>query len=714
MKRKTLIMLCVLVGASIQQSCKKKENTAMTSGNDNPLIAEWNTPFEVPPFDLIENNHFKPAILEGIKDHETEIKNIISSTEKPTFENVVVAIDNAGSTLRKVTSVLYNLTSAHTNDELQKLSQEMAPTLSEHNDNIYLNNELFQKVKAVYDQHLVSTPETLQLTDEQKMLLNETYKRFVRSGANLSSEDKETLKSLNSQLSVLSLQYGDNLLNETNSYELVIDNEADLAGLPKELIAAAAEEAKNKEKEGKWVFTLSNASVMPFLQYADNRELRKTIWNAYQIRGNQNNDKDNKNFALKMANLRMQKAQLLGYKNHAEYVLEESMAKTPEAVNNLLTKLWEPALKKAQEEASDIQSLMRTEGINEDVTPADWRYYAEKIRKERYDLDEQELKPYFSLENVRQGIFDVTNKLWGLTYKELNNVPKYHEDVTVWEVFDKDNSSLGLLYMDMHPRASKRGGAWMTSFRSQQMEDGKRKAPVISIVCNFTKPTANTPSLLTFDETTTFFHEFGHALHGLMSNVNYKSLAGTNVPRDFVELPSQVMENWAAEPEVLKMYAKHYKTGEVIPDALIEKMKKAGTFDQGFATTEYLAASFLDMQYHTATTEIKDDVNTFEINAMKNIGLIDAIIPRYRSTYFSHIFAGGYSSGYYSYIWSAVLDTDAFQAFKETSLFDQERARLFRENVLEKGGTEDPAVLYRKFRGADPKIEPLLNKRGLN
>ncbi|MBS7321684.1 MAG: M3 family metallopeptidase, partial [Myroides sp.] len=685
MKRKTLIMLCVLVGASIQQSCKKKENTAMTSGNDNPLIAEWNTPFEVPPFDLIENNHFKPAILEGIKDHETEIKNIISSTEKPTFENVVVAIDNAGSTLRKVTSVLYNLTSAHTNDELQKLSQEMAPTLSEHNDNIYLNNELFQKVKAVYDQHLVSTPETLQLTDEQKMLLNETYKRFVRSGANLSSEDKETLKSLNSQLSVLSLQYGDNLLNETNSYELVIDNEADLAGLPKELIAAAAGEAKSKEKEGKWVFTLSNASVMPFLQYADNRELRKTIWNAYQIRGNQNNDKDNKNFALKMANLRMQKAQLLGYKNHAEYVLEESMAKTPEAVNNLLTKLWEPALKKAQEEASDIQSLMRTEGINEDVTPADWRYYAEKIRKERYDLDEQELKPYFSLENVRQGIFDVTNKLWGLTYKELNNVPKYHEDVTVWEVFDKDNSSLGLLYMDMHPRASKRGGAWMTSFRSQQMEDGKRKAPVISIVCNFTKPTANTPSLLTFDETTTFFHEFGHALHGLMSNVNYKSLAGTNVPRDFVELPSQVMENWAAEPEVLKMYAKHYKTGEVIPDALIEKMKNAGTFDQGFATTEYLAASFLDMQYHTATTEIKDDVNTFEINAMKNIGLIDAIIPRYRSTYFSHIFAGGYSSGYYSYIWSAVLDTDAFQAFKETSLFDQEKARLFRENVLEKG-----------------------------
>ena len=432
---------------------------------------------------------------------------------------------------------------------------------------------------------------------------------------------------------------------------------------------------------------------MPFLQYADNRELRKTIWNAYQVRGNQNNGNDNKENVLKIANLRMQKAQLLGYKNHAEYVLEESMAKNPDAVTTLLMKLWQPALSKAKQEATDIQALMRKEGINEDVAPADWRYYAEKIRKERYNLDEQELKPYLSLENVRKGIFDVTNKLWGLTYKELTNVPKYHADVTVWEVFDANKKTLGLLYMDMHPRESKRGGAWMTSYRDQQMEKGKRKMPVISIVCNFTKPTATTPSLLTFDETTTFFHEFGHALHGLLSNVNYRSLAGTNVPRDFVELPSQIMENWAAEPEVLKMYAKHYKTGEVIPDALIEKMKKAGTFDQGFATTEYLAASFLDMKYHTATEEIKDDVNTFEINAMKQAGLIDAIIPRYRSSYFSHIFAGGYSAGYYSYIWSAVLDTDAFEAFKTAGLFNSEKALLFRKYVLEKGGTEDPAEL---------------------
>ena len=706
-----LIILSLIVGASLQ-SCKK-ENKAMTAGNENPLIAEWNTPFEVPPFDQIKNSDFKPALLEGMKEQQKEIQELIDSKEPPTFENTIVALDNSGELLRKVSSVLYNLTSANTNDSLQALAQELAPALSEHSDNIYLNDALFQKVKTIYNQAQLSHPEALKLTDEQRMLLDKTYKRFVRNGANLSKEDKEKLKSYNSELAVLSLKFGDNLLTETNDYELIIDNKDDLAGLPQELIDAAAEEAKNKGKEGKWIFTLSNASVMPFLQYADNRELRQTIWDAYQLRGNNNNKNDNKENVLKIAQLRMQKAQLLGYKNHAEYVLEESMAKTPDAVESLLLKLWTPALEKAKREASDIQEMMRKDGIQEDVTPADWRYYAEKIRKERYSLDEQELKPYFSLENVRQGIFDVTNKLYGLTYKELTNVPKYQEDVTVWEVFDQNKNTLGVLYMDMHPRASKRGGAWMTSFRSQQMENGKRKVPVISIVCNFTKPTATTPSLLTFDEVTTFFHEFGHALHGLFSNVNYRSLAGTNVPRDFVELPSQIMENWAAEPEVLKLFAKHYKTGETIPDSLIEKMKNAGTFDQGFATTEYLAASLLDMQYHTATEQITDDVNTFERNAMKKIGLTDAIIPRYRSTYFSHIFSGGYSAGYYSYIWSAVLDTDAFQAFKETSLFNPEKAKSFRENVLEKGATEDPAALYRKFRDADPKIEPLLKKRGL-
>lgn len=712
MNKKTFLILTTLVGMATV-SCKK-ENTVAVSGNDNPLIANWNTPYETPPFELIKNEHFEPAILEGIQEHQKEIDAIANSTTPANFENTIVALDNSGELLSKVASVFYNLTSSNTNEELQKLAQSLAPKMSEHSDNINLNEKLFSRIKKVYDDYSIGGTEKINLTPEQKMLLDNTYKKFVRSGANLSQENKDKLRKLNSELSLLSLKYGDNLLSETNSYEMVIDNKDDLAGLPQEIIEAAANDAKAKNKEGKWVFTLSNSSVMPFLQYANNRDLRQTIWNAYQKRGNNDNAQDNKETTLKIANLRMEKALLLGYKNHAAYALEESMAKNPENVNSLLEKLWVPALAKANQEASDISEMMRKDGINEAVTPADWRFYTEKIRKERFNLDEQETKPYFSIDNVRDGIFMVTENLYGLKFKEVTNIPKYHEDVTTWEVTEKDGKHVGILYMDMHPRESKRGGAWMTSFRDQQMKDGSRKAPLISIVCNFTKPTANTPALLTFDEVTTFFHEFGHALHGLLSNVNYQSLAGTNVPRDFVELPSQIMENWAAEPEVLKMFAKHYKTGEVIPDALIEKMQKAGTFDQGFATTEYLAATMLDMQYHTIEKPITTDVNTFELNGMKQIGLIDAIIPRYRSTYFSHIFSGGYSAGYYSYIWSAVLDTDAFDAFKSTTLFNPEKAKLFRENILEKGGTEDPAVLYRNFRGAEPKIEPLLNKRGLN
>ena len=405
---------------------------------------------------------------------------------------------------------------------------------------------------------------------------------------------------------------------------------------------------------------------------------------------------------------------MIGDKRKAKEEGEESMAKTPENVNKLLNDLWKPALEIAKQEAVDIKKMMAKDGIKGEVQPYDWRYYTEKIRKERFDLDEEELKPFFSLENVRNGVFQVTQKLYGVTFTELNNVPKYHEDASVWEVKEADGSHIGIIYMDFHPRASKRGGAWMTSYRSQEKVDGKRVAPVVSIVCNFTKPSATAPALLTFDEVTTFFHEFGHALHGLLSNVTYKSLAGTSVPRDFVELPSQIMENWAAEPEVLKMYAKQYKTGEVIPESLINKLKKAGTFDQGFTTTEYLAASLLDLEYHSQTKDITMDANAFEKAAMKKIGLVDAIIPRYRSTYFNHVFAGGYSSGYYSYIWSGVLDTDAFEVFKTTTLFNPEKAKSFRENVLEKGGTEDPMVLYKRFRGAEPSIEPLLRKRGLD
>ncbi len=677
--------------------------------NMNPFFQPYSTPYEVPPFDKIKNEHFKPAILEGIKRHEAEINAIANNTAAPTFENTILAMENAGELLANVNIVFSNLNGANTNEEMQKIAKEVSPNLAAHSDNIYLNEKLFARVKAIWDKK-----ESLGLNPEQAKILENLHKAFVRSGANLATADKEKLRKINAELSMTSLKYGQNILAETNKYELVITDKKDLAGLPQELINTAADDAKAKGKEGKWVFTLSNSSVMPFLQYSSNRKLRQEIWNAYQTRGNHDDALDNKENAVKLANLRGEKARLLGYKSHAAYVLEESMAKNPENVAKLLNDLWKPALAIAKTEASDIQKMMDKDGVKDKVKPYDWRYYTEKIRKQRFDLDEQELKPYFSLDNTRNGIFQVTEKLYGLKFKQLNDVPKYHDEVTVWEVTEANGTHVGILYMDFFPRASKRGGAWMTSYRSQKTVDGQRKAPVISIVCNFTKPTGDTPALLTFDEVTTFFHEFGHALHGLLSNVTYKSLAGTSVPRDFVELPSQIMENWAAEPEVLKMYAKHYKTGEVIPDALIQKLQKSGTFDQGFATVEYLAASFLDMDYHTQTAAIQLDANSFEKNSMKKIGLIDAIIPRYRSTYFSHIFSGGYSSGYYSYIWSGVLDTDAFEAFKTTNLFNPEKAKLFRKNVLEKGGTEDPMVLYKRFRGAEPSVEPLLRKRGLD
>jgi peptidyl-dipeptidase Dcp len=702
MRKKSFFILLAIGNMLTIEAQENKQNM-------NPFFQPYSTPYEVPPFDKIKNEHFKPAILEGIKRHEAEINAIANNTAAPTFENTILAMENAGELLSNVNIVFSNLNGANTNEEMQKIAKEISPNLAAHSDNIYLNEKLFARVKAIWDKK-----ESLGLNPEQAKILENLHKAFVRSGANLATADKEKLRKINAELSMTSLKYGQNILAETNKYELVITDKKDLAGLPQELINTAADDAKAKGKEGKWVFTLSNSSVMPFLQYSSNRKLRQEIWNAYQTRGNHDDALDNKENAIKLANLRGEKARLLGYKSHAAYVLEESMAKNPENVAKLLNDLWKPALAIAKTEASDIQKMMDKDGVKDKVKPYDWRYYTEKIRKQRFDLDEQELKPYFSLDNTRNGIFQVTEKLYGLKFKQLNNVPKYHDEVTVWEVTEADGSHVGILYMDFFPRASKRGGAWMTSYRSQKTVDGQRKAPVISIVCNFTKPTGDTPALLTFDEVTTFFHEFGHALHGLLSNVTYKSLAGTSVPRDFVELPSQIMENWAAEPEVLKMYAKHYKTGEVIPDALIQKLQKSGTFDQGFATVEYLAASFLDMDYHTQTAAIQLDANSFEKNSMKKIGLIDAIIPRYRSTYFSHIFSGGYSSGYYSYIWSGVLDTDAFEAFKTTNLFNPEKAKLFRKNVLEKGGTEDPMVLYKRFRGAEPSVEPLLRKRGLD
>ncbi len=708
MKKSNLILAGALVLTMV--SCKKETEEKTTTMNDNPLlVATFDTPYGVPPFDLIKDEHFEPAILEGIKQHQAEIDAIANSTEEPTFENTIEAMENAGKLLKQNAGIFYNLTSANTNDKLQEIAETLSPKMSEHSDNISLNDKLFQRVKAVWDKKA-----TLNLGLEESKLLEESYKGFVRSGANLSDEDKEKLRKINSELSLLTLKFGNNVLSENNKYELVIEKQEDLAGLPDGLVQAAAETAKEKGKDGKWVFTLQNASVMPFLQYADNRELRKQIFDAYQNRGNGGEFDNNENLK-KIANLRLEKANLLGYKTFADYSLEETMAKNPQGVYNLLNKLWIPALAKAKEEEAAIKKVMNADGISGDVQPYDWRYYTEKIRKEKYNLDEQEVKPYLSLENVQNGVFGVCEKLYGLQFEQVKDAPVYHPEATLWKVTEKNGDLVGVLYMDFHPRESKRGGAWMTEYSTQGYKDGNRVAPVISIVCNFTKPVGDTPALLTFDEALTYFHEFGHALHGLLSNVKYQSLAGTNVSRDFVELPSQVLENWGADPEVLKSYAKHYQTGETIPDALIQKIEEVGTFDQGFATVEYLAASLLDMDYHTQTEPITINVDTFEDASMKKIGLTSAIIPRYRSSYFLHIFSSptGYAAGYYSYIWSGVLDTDAFEAFKSTELFNQEKADAFRKNILEKGNTEDAMELYKRFRGSEPSIEPLLKKRGL-
>lgn len=705
MSKKRFLPLCLVV-AAVVVGCQDQDKPQQT---DNPLLLSYDTPFQVPPFDRIKDEHFRPAFKAALEQHNLEIDSIVNNTDEPSFKNTIVALENAGALLSSVNTVFRNLSGANTNDSLQVIDKEIAPVLSAHSDEIFLNEKLFARVKAVYEKRT-----TLGLDAEDNRLLEETFKDFVRAGANLPAKDKEKLKEINTELSVLGVQFGQNALAENNAFELVVDNEADLAGLPDGLKAAAATEAKARGKEGKWVFTLQNPSVMPFLQYADNRSLRKQIWEAYQQQGNNGNDHDNKSVLVKIANLRLQKAKLLGYPSHAAYVLEESMAENPANVYALLNKIWTPALAKAKLEAADIQKEITAHQDTFDVAPYDWRYYQEKIRMSRFALDEGQIKPYFSLPAVREGAFATANKLYGLTFIALNNVPTYHPEVEVYEVKDKDGSHLGLLYADFFPRKSKNSGAWMTSYRPQYTKDGKRVAPVISIVCNFTKPVGDEPALLTFDEATTLFHEFGHALHGLLSNVRYRSLAGTAVPRDFVELPSQIMENWAADPEVLKSYAKHYKTKEAIPDSLIAKMEKAGTFDQGFATVEYVAASLLDLDYHAASKPLPNDVNAFEASSMKKIGLIDAIIPRYRSTYFKHIFSGGYSSGYYAYIWSEVLDSDAFAAFKEKSLYDEGTAASFRRNILEKGGTGNPAVMYRTFRGKDPNPEFLMKKRGLN
>lgn len=691
--KKTVI---ILAASCMMYSCNTKTET-------NPFFTEFQTQYGMPPFDQIKLEHYEPAFLKGIEEQNELINTIIESTEAPTFENTIVALDNSSPILNRVSAIFFNMTDAETTDQLTELSIKMAPLLSEHSDNIYLNQALFKKINAVY-QH----KDALHLTTEQGRLLEKTYKNFVRSGANLDSDKQTRLRAINKELSTLGITFSNNILNENNAFQLIVDKPEDLAGLPESLRQSAAEEAKSAGQEGKWLFTLHNASRLPFLQYSQNRPLREKMYTAYINRCNNNDKNDNKKLITQIVSLRMEKANLLGYDCYSNFVLDETMAKNSANVMTFLTNLWKHSLPKAKAEAAELQKLMNKEGKGEKLEAWDWWYYTEKLRKEKYNLNEEETKPYFKLENVREGAFNVANKLYGITLTKLENVPVYHPDVEVFEVKDADGSQLGIFYVDYFPRPGKSGGAWMSNYREQ-------KGDIRPLICNvgsFTKPIGDTPSLLTMDEVETLFHEFGHALHGLLTKCNYAGISGTNVVRDFVELPSQINEHWATEPEVLKMYAKHYKTGEIIPDSLITKILNQKTFNQGFMTTELLAAAILDMNLHNLKDVTNLDVISYEKEAMNKLGLIPEIAPRYRTTYFNHII-GGYAAGYYSYLWANVLDNDAFEAFKEHGIFDKTTADLFRRNVLEKGNSEDPMVLYKNFRGAEPQLEPMLKNRGM-
>lgn len=689
--------LTLLAASCMILSCSQKVE-------ENPFLHEFQTPYGVPPFDVLKIEHYKPAILAGIDEQNKNIEAIVSQSGPATFENTIVALDNSSPILDRTTAVFYGLAGADTNDAMDSLAIEFAPLLAEHSDNISLHAGLFAKVKEVYDKKA-----ELHLTTEQERLLDETYKGFVRSGASLSAQDQERLREINKELSTLALKFDKNLLDETNAVQIWVDQETDLAGLPEWFRNSAAEEAKAAGQEGKWLFTLQNSSRLPLLQYSENRALREKVYKAYINKGNNNDAYDNKEIIRQIVTLRLEKARLMGYDNYADFSLADNMAKDSKTVMDFLNQLWEYALPKAKREAAELQKLMDKEGKGERLEGWDWWYYTEKLRQEKYNLNEAEIKPYFKLENVREGAFAVANKLYGITITRLEGIPVYNPDVEVFEVKDADGSHIGVFYTDYFPRAGKASGAWMSEFRTQAGD----VRPVIYNVANFTKPVGDTPSLLTLDEVETLFHEFGHGLHGLLSKCNYKGVAGTSVARDFVELPSQINEHWATEPEVLKMYARHYQTGEVIPDSLIEKIRNQKTFNQGFMTTELLAAAILDMNLHTLTSTDGLDVVAYEKEAMNRLGLIPAIAPRYRTTYFGHI-TGGYAAGYYSYLWANVLDNDAFEAFEENGIFDQKTAGLFRHNILEKGNSEDPMVLYRKFRGSEPKMDAMLRNRGMN
>ncbi|MRR20359.1 M3 family peptidase [bacterium] len=693
----------ILIGAALLMTVASCTTNPKEPGN--PFFTVWKTPYGVPPFDQIKSDHYLPAIDSAIALARAEMAAITASAEAPTFANTIVPYDRAGQLLNKVAYVFYSQTSANTNDTLESLQMEIAPKVSAFSDEILLNAQLFQRIKSVYENR-----EAEQLSDEELFLLENLYRSFVRNGALLQGEDQEKLKKLNQELSVLTVRFSQNVLAETNGFKLVIDNEADLKGLPESVTASAAELAKANGMEGKWVFTTQKPSMLPFLQYAENRDLRKKLYDAYLNRCNNGNEYDNNQVLADIVRLRADRAKLLGYETHADIVLQTRMAKTPGNVLNLLNNLLERSLPVAMRERDEMQKIIDSEGGKFKLAPHDWWYYAEKLRKAKYDLDDTELRPYFSLDNARDGVFAVANRLYGVTFTRIENIPLPHPDAQAFEVKEADGSHVGVLYMDFFPRESKRQGAWCGGYRDHRVIDGKEITPVVTIVGNFTPPSAGKPALLSMDDVLTLFHEFGHGLQALFSDNTYGT---TNTAWDIVELPSQIMEHWATHPEVLAMYAKHYETGEVIPQELVEKIKNSSYFNTGFDNVEIMAASLLDMAYYSLNAPVTVDVQKFEKETMKKIGLIPEIEPRYRSTYFLHMI-DGYDAGYYVYTWAAVLDNDAFEAFNENGIFDQATATLFRKNILERMGTMDAEQMYLNFRGREPEIEPLLRNRGLN
>jgi len=690
----------ILIAVLSMTDCVDSEKGAK---DGNPFFTEWKTPFEVPPFDVILPEHYLPAFEKGMGEHMKEVEAILANNREPSFENTIVAMDKSGLLLNKVSTVFYGLTSANTNPELQKIQMDIAPRLAAHNDEIRLNPELFKRIKSVYE-----NKEKFKLTDEELFILENAYRELVRNGANLPPEEKEKLMELNQKISVLGVTLNNNVLAETNDYKLVISKEEDLAGLPEAVIEGAADAAKANGMEGSWIFTTQKPSMLPFLQYSENRKLRAKLYDAYTNRANNNNNYDNKESLAQLFELRAERAALLGYETHSHLVLEPRMAKEPSKVYEFLDQVWEKAIPVAESEVKQMQAIINREGGKFKLQASDWWYYAEKLRKEKYDLDDNELRPYFKLDNSMNGAFAVATELYGITFTEITDIPKPHPDAVAFEVKEADGEHIGVLYLDFHPRGSKRQGAWCGTYRSHRLLEGKEITPVVTMVMNFTLPGGDAPSLLSLDEVSTLFHEFGHALDALFSENSYSY---SYRARDFVELPSQIMEHWVTEPEVLKMYALHYKSGEIIPEELVKKMTESNYFNQGFITVEYMAACYLDMAYSTVAAGTDIDVAGFENAVFEKIGLMPEIVSRYRSTYFLHI-VGGYDSGYYSYDWAGILDNDAFDAFREKGIFDRETAQSFRENILEKNGIMDAMEMYVNFRGREPSIEPYLRSKG--